>query len=72
LRVTRFCDKIGNWVNEIVSWAPGDNGMPIKASSLKHIAEYDTELELGVEQFKPEHNMQKQGGIRNKVKKMFA
>ena len=22
-----FCDKIGNWCNEIVSWTPGDNEM---------------------------------------------
>ena len=24
-----FCDKIYNWVNEIVSFQPGDNGMPV-------------------------------------------
>ena len=24
-----FCDKIYNWCTEIVSFAPGDNGMPI-------------------------------------------
>lgn len=24
-----FCDKIYNWCNEIVSFSPGDNGMPI-------------------------------------------
>jgi hypothetical protein len=22
-----FCDKIGNWCNETVSWTPGDNEM---------------------------------------------
>ena len=24
-----FCDKIYNWCNEIVSFKPGDNGMPV-------------------------------------------
>ena len=24
-----FCDKIYNWINEIVSFVPGDNGMPV-------------------------------------------
>ena len=24
-----FCDKIYNWCTEIVSFAPGDNGIPI-------------------------------------------
>jgi hypothetical protein len=24
-----FCDKIYNWCNEIVSFTPGDNGMPV-------------------------------------------
>ena len=28
-----FCDKIGNWCNEIVSWEPGDNGMKIREPS---------------------------------------
>ena len=24
-----FCDKIYNWINEIASFVPGDNGMPV-------------------------------------------
>lgn len=42
-----FCDKIGNWCNEIVSWTPGDNGMPVEEPYAKHVAIYDTQLELG-------------------------
>lgn len=42
-----FCDKIGNWCNEIVSWTPGDNGMPISEPYVKHVAVYDTEIEIG-------------------------
>merc|ERR1712176_1706158 len=30
LPMQAFCDKIGNWCNEIVSWTPGDNGMVIQ------------------------------------------
>ena len=26
---TAFCDKIYNWCIEIVSFTPGDNGMPV-------------------------------------------
>ena len=29
LPMQAFCDKIGNWCNEIVSWTPGDNGMVV-------------------------------------------
>lgn len=29
LPMQAFCDKIGNWCNEIVSWEAGDNGMPV-------------------------------------------
>jgi predicted membrane chloride channel (bestrophin family) len=37
LPMQAFCDKIGNWCNEIVSWKPGDNGMPIKGQpALQH------------------------------------
>jgi predicted membrane chloride channel (bestrophin family) len=31
LPMQAFCDKIGNWCNEIVSWEAGDNGMAIPA-----------------------------------------
>jgi hypothetical protein len=31
-----FCDKIYNWCVEIVSWAPGDNGRPMKALRPEH------------------------------------
>jgi predicted membrane chloride channel (bestrophin family) len=27
LPMQAFCDKIGNWCNEIVSWQDGDNGI---------------------------------------------
>ncbi|CAB9502753.1 UPF0187 protein [Seminavis robusta] len=36
LPMQAFCDKIGNWCNEIVSWTPGDNGMPVNESTPKH------------------------------------
>ena len=26
---TGFCDKIYNWITEIASFKPGDNGMPV-------------------------------------------
>lgn len=29
LPMQAFCDKIGNWCNEIASWQPGDNGMAV-------------------------------------------
>jgi predicted membrane chloride channel (bestrophin family) len=29
LPMQSFCDKIGNWCNEIVSWTPGDNGSEV-------------------------------------------
>jgi len=29
LPMQAFCDKIGNWCNEIVSWEGGDNDMPV-------------------------------------------
>lgn len=36
LPMQAFCDKIGNWCNEIVSWTPGDNGMPVNTSEDRH------------------------------------
>jgi hypothetical protein len=27
LPMQAFCDKIGNWCNEIISWTDGDNGL---------------------------------------------
>ena len=30
LPMQAFCDKIYNWCMEIVSWAPGDSGRPMK------------------------------------------
>jgi ion channel-forming bestrophin family protein len=33
LPMQAFCDKIGNWCNEIVSWEFGDNGMEVNTSS---------------------------------------
>ena len=61
-----FCDKIGNWCNEIVSWSPGDNGMPIKEPYVKHVAVYDTEIEMaGVV------NGASKDGFRSKVKSII-
>jgi predicted membrane chloride channel (bestrophin family) len=36
LPMQAFCDKIYNWLNEIASWEPGDNGMPIYTPSLEN------------------------------------
>lgn len=33
LPMQAFCDKIYNWCMEIVSWAPGDNGRPMRGVS---------------------------------------
>jgi putative membrane protein len=33
LPMQAFCDKIGNWCNEIVSWKDGDNGVYNKSSN---------------------------------------
>ena len=35
LPMQAFCDKIYNWCNEIASWTPGDNGMPVKEAPRK-------------------------------------
>lgn len=32
LPMQAFCDKIYNWCTEIVSFEPGDNGMPVHAN----------------------------------------
>jgi putative membrane protein len=36
LPMQAFCDKIGNWCNEIVSWEDGDNGITTKAANEGH------------------------------------
>jgi hypothetical protein len=36
LPMQAFCDKIGNWCNEIVSWEDGDNGITTKAADEGH------------------------------------
>jgi hypothetical protein len=36
LPMQAFCDKIGAWCNEIVSWTPGDNGMPVNGAQQRH------------------------------------
>eukprot|EP00526_Cylindrotheca_closterium_P017257 CAMPEP_0113643088 /NCGR_PEP_ID=MMETSP0017_2-20120614/22646_1 /TAXON_ID=2856 /ORGANISM="Cylindrotheca closterium" /LENGTH=314 /DNA_ID=CAMNT_0000554565 /DNA_START=167 /DNA_END=1111 /DNA_ORIENTATION=+ /assembly_acc=CAM_ASM_000147 len=36
LPMQAFCDKIGNWCNEIVSWEDGDNGINTRAPSDHH------------------------------------
>ncbi len=42
LYFTGFCDKIYNWINEIASFVPGDNGMPVYLYD-----NYDVELDGG-------------------------
>jgi len=36
LPMQAFCDKIYNWCMEIVSWAPGDSGMPVNPVKPEH------------------------------------
>lgn len=36
LPMQAFCDKIYNWCTEIMTWAPGDNGRPIKPMKPEH------------------------------------
>ena len=36
LPMQAFCDKIGAWCNEIVSWTPGDNGMAVNSAQARH------------------------------------
>ena len=36
LPMQAFCDKIGNWCNEIVSWEDGDNGLTTTATYQGH------------------------------------
>jgi ion channel-forming bestrophin family protein len=38
LPMQAFCDKIGNWCNEIVSWNPGDNGMVVETAFPEHMS----------------------------------
>jgi ion channel-forming bestrophin family protein len=40
LPMQAFCDKIGNWCNEIVSWEDGDNGINTNPSYQGHSAVY--------------------------------
>ncbi|KAL3935558.1 MAG: hypothetical protein SGARI_002925 [Bacillariaceae sp.] len=40
LPMQAFCDKIGNWCNEIVSWEDGDNGVETRKSYQGHSAVY--------------------------------
>lgn len=41
LPMQAFCDKIYNWCNEIMSWAPGDNGARMKPVRPEHAYFYD-------------------------------
>jgi len=41
LPMQAFCDKIYNWLMEIVTWAPGDNGRPMKEIREEYM-KYDT------------------------------
>ena len=40
LPMQAFCDKIGNWCKEIVSWKPGDSDMPIYAPNKSDMSVY--------------------------------
>lgn len=40
LPMQAFCDKIGNWCNEIVSWTDGDNGITTRKSFQGHNSVY--------------------------------
>jgi predicted membrane chloride channel (bestrophin family) len=40
LPMQAFCDKIGNWCNEIVTWEDGDNGIRTRASYQGHSSVY--------------------------------
>mmetsp|Transcript_59581 Transcript_59581/g.146004 ORF Transcript_59581/g.146004 Transcript_59581/m.146004 type:complete len:435 (+) Transcript_59581:258-1562(+) len=40
LPMQAFCDKIGNWCNEIVSWQDGDNGITTKKTIQGHNSVY--------------------------------
>ena len=40
LPMQAFCDKIGNWCNEIVSWEDGDNGVTTKKTYQGHSSVY--------------------------------
>ena len=66
-----FCDKIGNWCNEIVSWSPGDNGMPIYTPSAKHRSFYDTALESGNKKAPVSSKSSRRKGLRSAVKKFI-
>lgn len=46
LPMQAFCDKIGNWCKEIVSWEAGDNGMVVKTPSAAHSSTLPPSLEL--------------------------
>ena len=41
LPMQAFCDKIYNWCTEIVSFTPGDNGMPVTVSNMPRVAQLD-------------------------------
>jgi putative membrane protein len=67
LPMQAFCDKIGNWCNEIVSWEDGDNGITSKASYQGHSAVY-------FENFAEEHNVEtaeSSSTVRSRIRKYF-
>jgi putative membrane protein len=45
LPMQAFCDKIGNWCNEIISWEDGDNGITTRAAYQGHSSVYFENLE---------------------------
>lgn len=50
LPMQAFCDKIYNWCNEIMSWAPGDNGRPLRPHKPEHayFAAVDMPIQQGL------------------------
>jgi putative membrane protein len=47
LPMQAFCDKIGNWCNEIVSWKDGDNGLTTRRTVQGHSGVYFESPETG-------------------------
>ena len=63
-----FCDKIGNWCKEIVSWEDGDNGVTTKSSYQGHSAVYFENYAEG-----PNGETEaSSSGMRSKIRQYFS
>ena len=47
LPMQAFCDKIYNWCTEIVSFEPGDNGMPVNVSNTPRVVQAEAPEMVG-------------------------